>query len=146
MGYNIELSFNFFKHINVIQIIEELKSSAFDCFCETIYEDFEYELFDLNGLNNTRNHCVIYVNFSKDNFNNMLKFLNKVKLAKYFYIELIFDEVMNEIIYCSQYYKSHKMNKNSKKDYLQKVKEKKIANDFEVNERIILQKIFNICV
>jgi len=100
MGYNIEVSFNILRNNNLTELQEYIVSVAKTCECNFFYSDYEIE----KKLNIQRNHMVVTVNFDDKNMEQIIKFLNKIKKTKGIYIESIFNEETNGMIYASQYY------------------------------------------
>lgn len=113
MGYNIEISFNVSKNGSATKLLEEVIKDAEECSCESIYEDYEFE----NNVQFQRRHCLITVSFAELNVNNMIEFLNRIKKNNTLYIETIYDEEKNMLLYASQYYITQKMDKNVSKKF-----------------------------
>ena len=133
MGYNIEVSFHFFKNGSVTQLLEIVRNFAEECFCEKFYEDYEFE----NKVQYQRRHCIMSIHFSHQKINNMVYFLNNIKKMKGLYIELIYDEATNSILYASQYYITQKMDKFSAKNFKSKKRERSYSDD----ENMILKSV-----
>jgi hypothetical protein len=133
MGYNIEVSFNVLKNGSITKLLEEVREFAENCYCEDFYEDYEFE----NKVQFQRRHCLISVRFSQENLNNMIEFLNRIRKYSGLYVELIYDEKNNSILYASQYFISQKMDKYAAK-YLKTQKRKKSYSD---DENMILSVI-----
>jgi hypothetical protein len=112
MGYNIELSFNILKNGSTTEILNKVRTFAENNYCDNFYDNFEFE----NKAQFQRNHCLITVNFSQERINHMVEFLNNVKKDN-IYVESIYDDKNNSIIYASQYFVTQKMDKNSAKEY-----------------------------
>lgn len=100
MVYNIEVTFNILKNSSVTKLLEYVKNSAEECFCEDFYEDYEFE----NKEQYQRRHCLMTVIFPQSNINHMIEFLNKIKKTHELHIELIYNESNNTILYASQYF------------------------------------------
>ena len=133
MGYNIEVTFNILKNCSVTQLLETVKVFAEENFCENFYEDYEFE----NKVQYKRSHCIISIMFSRQNIKNMVIFLNKIRRMKGLYIELIYDEDNNSILYASQYYITQKMDKSSAKKFKFKRRERSYSDD----ENMILKTV-----
>jgi hypothetical protein len=113
MGYIIELSFDFFKNGSLIELLNNVRFCAENCFCDDFYEDYEFD----THTQIQRRHCVITVNFSHEKSNNMIEFLNDIRKKDGLYIEVIYDENIDSIIYASQYFITQKMSKYVVKQY-----------------------------
>ena len=100
MGYNIEVSFNMLKNRNVTELEEAIISMAKDCDCTFYYSNCEME----KNLVIQRNHMVITVIFDQSKMDAILQFIKEMKRTKGIYIESIFNEETNGMIYASQYY------------------------------------------
>jgi hypothetical protein len=133
MGYNIEISFNILKHSNVSELQNTVKLWADDCGCQTIYEDYEYE----TNVQFKRNHCIMTVNFSKTDLYYLLKFLKLIKKENGLFLEMIYDEDAQLLLYASQYYVTQKMNKAISKDFKISKRERSYSDD----ENMILNTI-----
>ena len=125
MGYNIEVTFNILKNGSVIKLIEYVKNNAEECLCEDFYEDYEFE----NKVQFQRRHCLMNINFSQENFHNMIKFLNNIKNTNGLYIECIFDEKSQTILYASQYFLTQKMDKYIAKEYSKNKRKRSYSED-----------------
>lgn len=130
MGYNIEVSFNLLKTGN---IQESIHSYATECGCEYLYEDYEFE----NKTQFVRRHCIITAKFEQKNIDNMLEFLKFVKGTQGLYLESIFDDDSNSILYASQYYITQQMDKRLAKEFVIEKRKRSYSED----ETIILHTI-----
>jgi hypothetical protein len=133
MGYNIEVSFHVFKNGSTTKLLEDVKESAEECFCEDFYHDYEFE----NKTQFQRRHCIISVRFPQTKLNNMIEFLNRVKKNSGLYIELIYDETNESVLYASQYFLTQKMDKYAAK----KFKIEKRKRTYSEDETMILKAI-----
>jgi hypothetical protein len=133
MGYNIEISFNVLKNGSVTKLIEYVKNNAEECLCEDFYEDYEFE----NKVQFQRRHCLMSIIFSQINLNNMLLFLNNIKNINGLYIESIYDEKTNSMLYASQYFLTQKMDKNCAKKFKMERRKRSYSED----ENMILNSI-----
>jgi hypothetical protein len=120
MGYNIEVSFNILKNKNVSELEDYITSLAKDCKCSSSYSNIE---MDNRNTFMQRNHNVITYIFDEMNVNDLVNYIKTIKKIKGIYIESIFNEETNQIIYASQYYltildkfvsKSYKLNKRER--------------------------------
>lgn len=119
MGYNIEVSFNILKNKNVSELEDYITSVAKECKCSSSYSLIEME----TNTFMQRNHNVISTIFDEMNVNDLVNYIKTIKKIKGIYIESIFNEETNQIIYASQYYltildkfvsKSYKLNKRER--------------------------------
>lgn len=133
MGYNIEVSFNVLKNGSVTNLVEEVRKCAMDCFCENFYEDYEFE----NKTHFQRRHCLMSVNFSELNLNYMIDFLNNIRSNNGLYIEVIYDEDSNSILYASRYFITQKMDKYAAKNFKKNKRERSYSDD----ENMILKAV-----
>jgi len=133
MGYNIEISFNIIKNGSVTKLLNEVKHLAEDYLCEYFYEDYEFE----NKTQFQRRHCLMSINFSNENLNNMIEFLINMKKNNELYIESIYDDNNESILYASQYFITQKMDKYLAK----KFKTEKRKRSYSDDENMILNTI-----
>jgi len=133
MGYNIEISFNILKNGSVTKLLDYVRDNAEECLCEDFYQDYEFQ----NKAQFQRSHCLMNINFSQSNLNNMLKFLNNIRNTNGLYIELIYDENTNSILYASQYFLTQKMDKFNAKQFKQERRKRSYSED----ENMILKSV-----
>lgn len=133
MGYNIEVSFNVLKNGSMTKLLEDTKKCAEECFCEDFYEDYEFE----NKVQFARRHCVLSVKFSESKLNNMIEFLNNVKKNNGLFVELIYNEENESILYASQYFITQKMDKYVAKTFKTERRERSYSDD----ETMILKAV-----
>lgn len=124
MGYNIEVSFNILKNKNVSELEDYITSVAKDCKCSSSYSLIEMENENENSNTNMqRNHNVITSIFDELNVNDLVNYIKTIKKIKGIFIESIFNEETNQIIYASPYYltildkfssNSYKLNKRTR--------------------------------
>ena len=133
MGYNIEISFNILKNGSVTKLLDYVRDNAEECLCEDFYQDYEFQ----NKAQFQRSHCLMNINFSQSNLNNMLKFLNNIRNTNGLYIELIYDENTNSILYASQYFLTQKMDKFNAKQFIQERRKRSYSED----ENMILKSV-----
>ncbi len=131
MGYNIEVSFNILKNRNTSEMEKDIISIALDNSCSHFYNCYEME-----NLRIPRNHCVFTTYFEEEKTLYMLKFLRDIKKRKGIYIESIYDENKNNVLYASRYYLST-MRKESAIQY----KEQKKKNAYSEEENRILNEV-----
>jgi hypothetical protein len=113
MGYNIELSFDFLKNGSLIELLNNVRLSAENYFCDDFYEDYEFD----THTQFQRRHCVITINFSNQKSNYMIEFLTDIRKRDGLYIEVIYDDISDSIIYASKYFITQKMSKYAVKEY-----------------------------
>lgn len=100
MGYNMEVSFNIFKNKNV---------SELECFLISLAKEYRSSLsYSTIEMDNTtfmqRNHSVITSIFKEENIKDLIEYIKTIRKIKGIYIESIYHEDTNELIYASQYY------------------------------------------
>lgn len=132
MGYIIEVSFNVLKNGSVIQLLNKVRESAENSFCDDFYEEYEFE----NKTQFQRRHCIMTINFSQERINNMVEFLNDIRKSGV-YIELIYDEENRSILYASQYFITQKMDKYAAKEF----KTQKRKRSYSDDESMILKAV-----
>jgi len=125
MGYNIEVSFSLIKNSSVTELQENIKNLATNCGCSYFYEDYEYE----THVRYQRKHCIITLNFNNTDIYNLINFLRNIKKSKGLYIEVIYDDDSNKIIYASKYYITQKMEKSGSKIFKDERKKKSYTDD-----------------
>ena len=131
MGYNIEVSFNLLKNCNVTEIQQKIISLAKKCNCTFFYSYCEMEKY----VAIQRNHMIITVHFD-NNMDYLLLFLNQIKKSKRIYIESIYNEETNQLLYASQYYLTI-MDKYLSKNY----QLTKRTRSYSEDENMILNEI-----
>jgi len=124
MGYNIEVSFNVYKNSSVTETQDNIKMLATNSGCNYFYEDYEFE----NNIHYQRRHYVITVNFERNlNIKFITDFLKNIKRQKGLYIESIYDDESNVILYASKYYQTQKMIKGN--NYKEERKKRSYSDD-----------------
>jgi len=124
MEYNIEVSFNIYKHSSVTETQDNIKNLASNSGCNYFYEDYEFE----NNIQYQRRHYVITVNFDKNaNIKLITDFVINIKKDKGLYIETIYDDETNVILYASKYYQTQKMLKEN--NYKEERKKRSYSED-----------------
>ena len=109
MGYNIEVSFNIDKNSGITEMQDKIKNVAKNCGCNSFHEDYEIDKFSKYK----RNHYIIILNFSEPKIDDIIKLLEIITSMNSYYIEVIYDDFSNKIIYASNYYRNHQMIKKS---------------------------------
>jgi len=133
MGYNIEVSFNILKNSSVTEIQNRIINGAEFYECEFFYEDYEYN----SNAQFKRNHCIITFIFSEKNIDKLVKFVRFIKNTSGVYLESIYHDNSNSILYASQYYITQKMDKMCGKIYKQERRERSYSDD----ENMILDSL-----
>lgn len=136
MGYNIEVSINMMKHINVSELKREITDFALDLNCNHYY--YLYEVENKNRI--PRNHIIIVVNFGDSEIFNCAHFLKTIKKMKNLHIECIYDdEIACNLLYASQYYLT-----TVEKDKVIKYNKNKRERSLSDNDKTILEPVTNI--
>ena len=125
MGYNIEVSFNILKNSSITEIQNRIINGAESYGCNFCYEDYEYNTHSQF----MRNHCIITINFSETNIDDLIKFVRFIKSTSGVYLESIYHDNSNNILYASQYYITQKMDKMCGKIYKQERRERSYSDD-----------------
>jgi hypothetical protein len=133
MGYSIEVSFNILKHSSVTETQNFILNLATTYGCISCYVDYEFE----TNVQYKRNHNIIVINFENTNIYNLIEFLKKIKMTSGIFIETIFDDNMNMILYASKYYVTQKMDKLLAKEYS---KNKRIRS-YSEDDTLILKTV-----
>lgn len=133
MGYNIEVSFNILQNSSVTEIQNRIIHGAELYGCDFFYKDFEYNA----NAQFKRNHCIITVNFSETNVYDLVQFVRFIKGISGVYLESIYDDNSNCILYASQYYITQKMDKILGKIY----KEERRKRSYSEDEIMIIESI-----
>jgi len=124
MGYNIEVSFNALKH-NIRETQDLIISIAVENGCETYYSDYEFE----KNLRYNRNHCILTIIFQDNSIDDIVKFLKIIKTVKGIYVETIYDNDTNNILFASSLYVSQWMDKHIAKVYKMNRRERSYSED-----------------
>ena len=104
MGYNIEVSFNIVKHGSVTELQNKIQKVARESICNFLYHTYEFE----NNRQYKRNHCLFTINFDSESeiIHNFIYFIKNIKKINGLYIESIYDENVNILLYASKYYQT----------------------------------------
>ena len=116
MVYNIEISFNI-KNNNVSELENFITLLAKDNNCSLCYSNIEME----NNIYMQRNHNIITSIFKEENIKDLIKYIKTIKKINGIYIESIYNEETNQIIYASKYYLT--------------LMDKYISNNYQLNKR-----------
>ena len=119
MGYTVESSLNILKHTNITEVQNKIKEIANDSVCNFFYDNYEFE----NNKQIKRTNYTFTTNFENDSFTNVPYFIKKIKKIPGIYIENIYDDDANILLYASKYYQRVMMNTH-------------LAQKYNVNKRI----------
>jgi hypothetical protein len=135
MGYNIEISFNTLKH-NISETQQLIIDKALENGCYYYSHNFEFE----NNLRYNRNHCVFVLTFQ--NYDNdidyIVKFLKIIRNIKGIYVESIYDNDTNNMLFASKFYLTQMMDKHIAKMYKLNKRERSYSED-----DVAIMKIMN---
>jgi hypothetical protein len=136
MAYNIEVSFNTLKH-NISETRDLIISLALENGCNYYYNDFEFE----NNLRYNRNHCVITLSFQnyENDIDYIIKFIKIIRNIKGIYIESIYDNDSNNMLFASKFYLTQMMDKHIAKMY----KLNKRQRSYSEDDTLIINTIQN---
>jgi len=122
MGYIIDIALNLLKNSSEKDTIVDLIKET-EC-------NFYYEMIDFNEKHDL--HSIITVGFQEEN-QNMLGFLRHVKGKDNIYIESIYDDNQDILLYASTYYRTKYMDKKSAKKYKEERKTRSYSEtDLEI--------------
>ena len=126
MGYNIEVSFNTLKN-SISETQELIISTAVENGCNYYYNDFEFE----NNIRYNRSHCVITLSFQnyENDIDCIIKFLKIIRNIKGIYIESIYDNDTNNILFASKFHLTQMMDKHIAKMYKLNKRERSYSED-----------------
>ena len=133
MGYNIEVSFNLLKHTYVTETQNSIVSLALENGCDSFYNEYEFEI----KPRNKRNHNVITINFENYDIDKIVNFLKKIKLIQGVFIESIYDDNSNNLLFASKYYLTQMIDKHLVNNY----KINKRDRSYSEDETIILKTV-----
>jgi len=135
MGYNIEISFNALKH-NISETQQLIIDKALENGCNYYSHNFEFE----NNLRYNRNHCIIILTFQNydNNIDYIVKFLKIIRNIKGIYVESIYDNDTNNMLFASKFYLTQMMDKHIAKMYKLNKRERSYSED-----DVAIMKIMN---
>lgn len=125
MGYSIEVSFNILSHNSVTETHDFIMNLATSYGCISCYIDYEFE----TNVQYKRTHIIVVINFDTSNIYNLIEFLKKIKMTKCLFIETIYDDNNNMILYASKYYVTQKMDKFIAKEYSKNKRKRTYSED-----------------
>ena len=132
MGYNIEVSFNILKHSNVTEVQKQVTDLALNCDCSFFYEDYEF----VNNVQFKRTHSITTFNFDNYNIHNLIYFLKQIGKIEGIFLESIYDDTCNGMLYASQYYLTQMMDKNIAQDYKLNKRKRSYSDDDNILNEI----------
>jgi hypothetical protein len=112
MTYNIEVSFNLLKNANVTEMKNKIINLAIYCNCMRFYEEYDIDEIKSHKVN-------VVVRFLFSDTYNLIQYIIYLKKINGIYIELIYNEDIDNIIFASYYYRTKKMEKSQQKQYIQ---------------------------
>jgi hypothetical protein len=130
MGYNVEISVNMLKETHFSEFENTIEEIAQAYNCESFYSISEED----GTIKIPRYHSVFVINFLNENFDNFIKFLRIIRSSKKGYIECIYDQDINKLLYASSYH-LNKMGKEATKNYKNFIKN----NNFTAQEKTVLK-------
>lgn len=114
MGYSIEISINMLKENKFLEVETVIYDKSNTYNCENIYS-----LAEEDGTGKIPRYYRVYViSFLNDNLDGIIKFINFVKKYKSCYIECVYENNINKLLYASSFYLN-----NIEKDISKKYKE-----------------------
>jgi hypothetical protein len=135
MGYNIDISVNMVKEKTFSDIETIIVNTAELYGCENIVSISEED----GTIKIPRYHMIFVINFVEDNFENFIKFIKCIKDYKRCYIESIYNNSINKLLYGSSIYL-----KNIDKEISNKYKKFIYEKKFTPNENIILKEFIKL--
>jgi hypothetical protein len=124
MGYNIEVSFNTLKH-NISETQDLIIRIALENGCKTYYNDYEFE----KNIRYNRNHSIFTIIFQENSIDDIVKFLKVIKTIKGIYVESIYGNDTNNILFASNLYLTQLMDKHIAKVYKMNKRERSYSED-----------------
>ena len=100
MGYTVESSLNILKHTNVTEVQNKIKEIANDSVCNFFYDNYEFE----KNKQMKRTNYTFTTNFENESIANLPYFIKNIKKIPGIYIENIYDDDANVLLYASKYY------------------------------------------
>jgi hypothetical protein len=113
MGYNVEASLNILKHTNITEVQNHVKEIANDSGCNFFYDNYEFE----NNKQIKRTNYMFTTYFENEPIVNLLYFIKNIKKIPGIYIENIYDDDDNVLLYASKYYQRCMMDTHLAKKY-----------------------------
>lgn len=113
MGYDIEISFNILKHGNITELQNKIKEIANESDCNYCFDNYEFE----NNVQFKRTHNLTTINFNNNSCSELIYFLKQIKKINGIYIESIYDDNANTLLFASTFYSTQMMNTHLAKKY-----------------------------
>jgi hypothetical protein len=144
MGYNVESSLNILKHANVTEVENQVKEIANDSGCNFFYDNYEFE--NNKQMKSTKYMFTTY--FENESIVNLLYFIKNIKKIPGVYIENIYDDDANVLLYASKYYQRNMMNTHLAKKYNVNKRMRSYSEDDtkilrELGKPVLLENIIN---
>lgn len=135
MGYNIDISVNMVKEKTFSEIETTIVNTAELYGCESAVLISEED----GTIKIPRYHRIFIINFVEENFENFIKFIKLIKDYKKCYIESIYNNSINKLVYASSTYL-----KNIDKEISNKYKKFICEKKFTPNENILLKELIKL--
>jgi hypothetical protein len=144
MGYTVESSLNILKHTNITEVQNKIKEIANDSVCNFFYDNYEFE----NNKQIKRTNYTFTTNFENDSITNVPYFIKKIKKIPGIYIENIYDDDANVLLYASKYYQRVMMNPLLAKGYNTNKRVRSYSEDDtkilrELGKEVLIPNIIN---
>jgi hypothetical protein len=144
MGYTVESSLNILKHTNITEVQNKIKEIANDSVCNFFYDNYEFE----NNKQIKRTNYTFTTNFENDSIVNVTYFIKKIKKIPGIYIENIYDDDANVLLYASKYYQRVMMNPLLAKGYNTNKRVRSYSEDDtkilrELGKEVLIPNIIN---
>jgi len=144
MGYTVESSLNILKHTNITEVQNKIKEIANDSVCNFFYDNYEFE----NNKQIKRTNYTFTTNFENDSITNVPYFIKKIKKIPGIYIENIYDDDANVLLYASKYYQRVMMNPLLAKGYNTNKRMRSYSEDDtkilrELGKEVLIPNIIN---
>ena len=146
MGYNVESSLNILKHTNITEIQNKIKEIANDSDCNFFYDTYEFE--NNKQMKRTNYMFTTYFEKGKDQIGNLLYFIKNIKKIPGIYIENIYDDDVNILLYASKYYQRVMMNTHLAQKYNVNKRSRSYSEDDakilrELGKEVLIPNIIN---
>ena len=130
MSYTIEISLLLADEVTY-DLLDIVTNYAIINDCTNIYSDIEYEM----NTKTLRQHKIITISFKNDT--NSVNFINVIKKQKKIYIESVYNNDTNILIYASKYYLTQRVEKVFSKEF----KYQKRTRSYSDTDLLILKTI-----
>jgi hypothetical protein len=144
MGYTVESSLNILKHTNVTEVQNKIKEIANDSVCNFFYDNYEFE----KNKQMKRTNYTFTTNFENESIANLPYFIKNIKKIPGIYIENIYDDDANVLLYASKYYQRCMMNTHLAQKYNVNKRMRSYSEDdvkilHELGKPVLLPNIIN---